>query len=155
MLIHVNLIVPLYRSLRAEAGFTLVEVLIALFVFSISALAIAAMTFMSIQGNAMTNQMSQATFLAQDKMEELLAIREYPSGSPQKNLVSTLSDLSDPGIPTHFSRTWQAVSCDDLPTPTPADLPMNASFCLLQVNVDWTDNKGTHHVEVESLWRRL
>lgn len=155
MLTRVNRFAPSHRNSRAEAGFTLVEVLIALFVFSISALAIAAMTFMSIQSNAMTNQMSQATFLAQDKMEELLAIRVYPSTSAQKSLVSALTDSSDPALPAHFARTWQAASCDDLPTPTLADLPVNASSCLLKVDVNWTDSKGAHHVVVESVWRQF
>ncbi len=54
-----------------QQGFTLVEILIALFLFSIGALAIMTMSMTSIKGNAASHHSTEATLLAQDKLEEI------------------------------------------------------------------------------------
>ena len=140
-----------HRNSRKEAGFTLVEVLIALFVFAVASLAIAAMTFMSIHGNAMTNQMSQATFLAQDKMEELLSFQTYKDfiekGLPFTN-DQVAGDQSGGGV---YTRNW-AATCNGGPPPAVTDLPQ-PSACWVTVTVVWVDSKGNHQVNARSLWR--
>lgn len=60
--------------LRNQAGFSLVEVLIALFIFTIGAMAAAKMQYQSVSRNSDVNSMVQATMLAQSKLEELLAL---------------------------------------------------------------------------------
>jgi prepilin-type N-terminal cleavage/methylation domain-containing protein len=142
-----------HRNRRKQAGFTLIEVFIALFVFSIAALAIAAMTFMSIQGNAMTNQMSQANFLAQDKMEELLSFQTYPSFK-NFGLGASSEQVTGDGIigaGGTYTRAW-AATCAGAAPPDVAVLP-HPTACQITVTVSWADSKGNHDVDVVSLWR--
>jgi prepilin-type N-terminal cleavage/methylation domain-containing protein len=54
-----------------EKGFTLVEVLIAVMVLAIAFLAMYQMQAMAVRGNETGNQVTIATMLAQDKMEEI------------------------------------------------------------------------------------
>ncbi|MCM2264935.1 MAG: prepilin-type N-terminal cleavage/methylation domain-containing protein [Desulfuromonadales bacterium] len=142
----------LRRNSKNKAGFTLVEVLVALFVFSISALAITAMTFMSIQSNAMTNQMSQATFLAQDKMEELLSFRNYAEFKTAGLAFSSDNIAGDQSGGGVYTRNWEA-TCNGAPPPPITD-PAPSS-CWVNVKVGWKDSKGNHEVDIRSLWRGI
>jgi type II secretion system protein I len=54
-----------------EKGFTLVEVLIAVMVLAVAFLAMYQMQAMAVRGNETANQVTIATMLAQDKMEEI------------------------------------------------------------------------------------
>jgi prepilin-type N-terminal cleavage/methylation domain-containing protein len=54
-----------------ENGFTLVEVLIAVMVLAVAFLAMYQMQAMAVRGNETGNQVTIATVLAQDKMEEI------------------------------------------------------------------------------------
>ncbi|MCX5885421.1 MAG: type IV pilus modification protein PilV [Proteobacteria bacterium] len=54
-----------------EKGFTLVEVLIAVMVLAIAFLSMYQMQAMAVRGNETANQVTIATMLAQDKMEEI------------------------------------------------------------------------------------
>jgi len=56
---------------RKENGFTLVEVMIAVMVLAIAFLAMYQMQAMAVRGNETANQVTIATVLAQDKMEEI------------------------------------------------------------------------------------
>lgn len=53
------------------SGFTLVEILIAIFILAFALLAVAQMQIMAIRGNAFANKTTTAVILAQDKIEEL------------------------------------------------------------------------------------
>jgi len=57
-----------------QEGFTLLEVLISLAVFSIGVLAVVALQTSAIQGNSSANHMTEASILAQDKVEELMTL---------------------------------------------------------------------------------
>lgn len=57
-----------------QQGFTLIEILIAITVFSIGILAVAAMQVSSIKGNSSASGLTEAVTLAQDKMEELMSL---------------------------------------------------------------------------------
>jgi prepilin-type N-terminal cleavage/methylation domain-containing protein len=54
-----------------EKGFTLVEVMIAVMVLAVAFLAMYQMQAMAVRGNETGNQVTIATVLAQDKMEEI------------------------------------------------------------------------------------
>lgn len=63
------------RAVRGKpemAGFTLLEVLVALFIFAVGMLAVASMQGESIKGNTFSDLMTVATTLAEAKMEELM-----------------------------------------------------------------------------------
>jgi type IV pilus assembly protein PilV len=88
-----------------DSGFTLVEVLIAMFLLVTALLGTAAVTATVIQGNSFSNRMTEATTLAQDKMEELrgMSYDDMTSGS----------DTCD----TLYTRTW-TVTTDSPATDT-------------------------------------
>jgi prepilin-type N-terminal cleavage/methylation domain-containing protein len=57
--------------LSKKNGFSLIEVLIALILFAVGVLAIGAMQIGSIKGNSFSQEVTQATVLSQEKLEEL------------------------------------------------------------------------------------
>lgn len=59
------------RGIQESTGFTLVEVAAALVILAIGLLAIAAMQITSTQGGYYSSNLTQATVLAQDKLEDL------------------------------------------------------------------------------------
>ncbi len=54
-----------------KKGFTLVEVLVGLVILAIGLLAIAGMQITSVRGNFFSNNITQASILAQNRLEEL------------------------------------------------------------------------------------
>ena len=55
-------------------GFTLIEVLIVIAIFSIGILAVAAMQMTSTKGNASARRITEATALAENKIENLIQL---------------------------------------------------------------------------------
>ena len=72
--------------IRAQSGFTLIEVMIALVILAAGLLALSTMQIVSIRSNAFSSEMTYSTMLAQQRIEIL------------RNL-----DYSDPENPT-FTR---------------------------------------------------
>jgi len=64
----------------SQNGFTLLEVLMATVILSVGLLALASMTVTVIRGNARANQVTIATTLAQEKIEELRGMSAVPLG---------------------------------------------------------------------------
>jgi prepilin-type N-terminal cleavage/methylation domain-containing protein len=60
----------------SQQGFSLVEVLVAILLLTVGLLALAQMQTRAVASNAFGNQLTQATFLAQDKLEELRLLNE-------------------------------------------------------------------------------
>ena len=60
------------RTLKKEEGFTLIEVLIALTIFAVGLLAVAAMQTTSIRVNSSAGKMTTRITFAQDQMEKFL-----------------------------------------------------------------------------------
>ena len=84
--------------LRKPKGFTLIEVLVALVILSISLLAIAGFMFTTTKNNAFGAHMTEATTFAQDKIEELKT-------SAWENMVSG-SDQKRGSTGINYSRNW-------------------------------------------------
>lgn len=70
-----------------QQGFTLIEILIAVTVFAIGILAVASMQISSIKGNSSASGLTEAATLAEEKMEELMAI-----GYDDARLIDTDGD---------------------------------------------------------------
>ena len=97
-----------YRKSYAnnEKGFSLLEVLISIVVLSIGLLGVANMQVVAIRINDNANQMTQATTITQDKVEELMAL---PFNA------AALADATPPGEfttsneakPTGYTVQWQ------------------------------------------------
>jgi type IV pilus assembly protein PilV len=97
-------------------GFTLIEVLIVLAIFSIGILAVAAMQMTSTKGNASARRITEATALAENQIENLMQVSydhadlnpaNNPHGGPQGpytiNWNATEVDLDADG--TNDSKT--------------------------------------------------
>jgi Tfp pilus assembly protein PilV len=59
---------------KSCGGFSLIETLIALSVFTIGILAVAALVISSINENALARRVTEATALAEDRLENMLAL---------------------------------------------------------------------------------
>jgi len=109
-----------------ENGFTLIEILMALTIFSVSFLALAAGATTVMKSNKTSYMSTIATNLAQDKLEELMATN-----------VASIAANNDTPAPVDgvvFTRTW---TIDDVVLP---------GLRRIQVQVDW----GGHRLTVTS-----
>jgi len=98
-----------------NAGFSLLEILVALTVFSIASVALISGVTTSIRANNTSEHLTQATILAQDKLEALLASAPtFAAGS----------DAPRAG----FTRTWTITS----------DTPQ-VGVAQINVSVSWAD----------------
>ena len=62
------------QMLTGQKGFSLIEILIAISILAIGLLALAQMQITSIQGNAFSGRTTDATTIAQDRLEQLMAL---------------------------------------------------------------------------------
>ena len=115
------------------AGFTLIEILVAMAVFAIASLGLAIGVTSVIRANQRSYLASIATNLAQDKLEELKA---RPA-----SVGTCMTDCETPKPQTdevEFTRTWEVFNND----PTPG-------VKRIDVSVQWTDHT-THNVTISS-----
>jgi type II secretion system protein I len=98
-----------------RAGYSLIEVLVAVTIFSLTALALSAGVGAVVRANNISAKLTLATILAQDKLEELCAQSGSRSGD---------SDVPQAG----FTRTW-------IVTP---DSPVEG-VAQIDVTVSWHD----------------
>jgi type IV pilus assembly protein PilV len=78
-----------------ESGFTLIEVLIGISIFAIGMLAVARMQYLTVRNTTVGNLTSQATMLANQRMEEIKAMN-FDDLDAMAN-PSVESDLDDEG----------------------------------------------------------
>ena len=74
-------------------GFSLLEVLLGITVFMIGMLGVTALNISSLKSNTFSGNMSEAVIIAGDRLEELMAIRDFEDA----NLVDTDAD-GNPGL---------------------------------------------------------
>src|ERR1041385_3135449 len=79
----------------AEAGFTLVEAMIAMFVSVVGLVSIAGMFTMAMKTNASSRNLTTATTFAQDKLEQLGAVSFERLVDPSKMQSNPASPSSD------------------------------------------------------------
>ena len=92
--------------MHREAGFSLIEVLIAIVILSFGLIALAGMQVVAIQVNTAASQLTRATTLVQDKVEELLAL---PFGHPDLSdttPVGTCQSHHEAQPPEGYQLTW-------------------------------------------------
>ncbi|MBF0589479.1 MAG: prepilin-type N-terminal cleavage/methylation domain-containing protein [Magnetococcales bacterium] len=117
---------------RKESGFTLLEILIAMLIFSIGLLAMARLQMEMTRGNAASKRITTATLLAEDKIEELKA-------SGFGTLINnTYTDPNNPVTPLGssgglYTRTW-----------TIADYEGVTTMKQITVTITWSDEMGAH-----------
>jgi len=125
-----------------QNGFTLLEILLAITIFSIGLLAVAAMQVSAIHGNKLGNEWTQATILAQDQLEALksgdITTAAYTPGGPymDPNNPITVTGASG-GI---FNRSWTIAA--------------NSTFSVrATVTVSWIQAGVNHSVSLSSITR--
>ena len=108
--------------MKEQNGFTLLEVIIALFIFSIGLLAVASMQMTAIKGNYFSGTLTEATNWAADQMETLMSL-------PYADIDSAAEDDPDVSDPDDiYSITW-SVADDDTTNNTKT----------ITITVTWTD----------------
>ena len=78
------------RLLTGQSGFTILEVMVAISILAVGLMAVFSAQSRSIMGNKDANRQTEAMTLAQDKMEELLAL-------PYDDLDAVGSPVNEPG----------------------------------------------------------
>lgn len=106
-------------------GFSLIEILIALVILSISLLALAGLMVMTTRNNSFGAHMTEATALTQDKLEQLRAT-PYLLITPDTTTADQRSGSS--GIT--YTRSWVAV---------PNIAPPNDTLKVVTIMITWTD----------------
>lgn len=112
------------RRLRDAKGFTLLEVMITTLILAIGLLGLAGLQIIAIKGNSFGQQMSLASTLAQNQLEQL-----------RETAYSSLSDGSSDGFDMYideangvtYNRAWHAVT--DVTHP---------DWLTLNVTINWT-----------------
>ena len=106
------------RAMQNDAGFTLIEVLIAISILAVGLLGVAAMQTSAIQVNSAAGRMTTRMNWAQDKMEELKAL---PFSDPWLEAAGNPSGVDSAGN-THqettsdgYTVSWNVT--DDSPVP--------------------------------------
>ena len=117
-------------SLTKTNGFTLIEVLIALIILSFSLLALAGLMVTTTKNNSFGSHITEAATFAQDKLEELRAIRweDIPEGG------STDQKSGSTGI--DYTRNWNAVT--------------NGSLKTITIAINWQD-RTNHSIRLTSV----
>ncbi len=111
-------------------GFSLIEVLIALVILSVSLLGLAGLMVTTTRSNSYGNHMTEAVTFAQDKLEEL---RVTPLDS-----ILNGNDIVYGFIPTFpYDRSWTVSSLPN-PTPPPTDLQK-----AVTVTIRWNNNNNS------------
>jgi type IV pilus assembly protein PilV len=118
--------------INKSQGFSLIEVLVALIILSISLLALAGLMVTTTKNNSFGNHMTEAATLAQDKLEQLRAVRweaipEGASTDPAPQIGST-------GI--SYVRNWTVVA--------------NGVLKTITIAVSWQD-KSNHSITLTSI----
>ena len=124
------------RRLRDDnSGFTLIEVLVAMVILSVGLLGTAALITGIINGNKVSNRITTATVLAQDKMEEIRGLGF--SGMPASDTTTTESYNSI----TNYS-LYKRVTFTDVDNPA-------AGMKTLTVTIYW--DSDAHWVELKTI----
>ena len=116
------------RQAHRHSGFTLIEIMIAMFVLAVGLLGAAGVATTVINGNALSKKITTATTLAQDKMEELKGT-DYAS-------IATDSDTQE----SIYTRTWTVTS----------DSPA-ADIKTIEVKVEFQWKGTTHNVTLKTM----
>ena len=126
------------KTLKSGRGFTLVEILIAVFILAVALIGLISVTVMIIKSNDFSRRMTTATTLAKDKLEQVKRL-------PYNNVASGVTtdyfnaDSSAGSTGAYFTRIITVTSN------TPA-----ANMKTVEVRVQWTWG-GTRHVTLRTI----
>lgn len=118
------------KIFKKSSGFTLIEVLISLAILSLSLLALAGLMVITTKNNSFGNYLTEAVTFAQDKLEELRAIKweDIKEGK--------FSDTKKGATQILFNRSWEVTK--------------NGRIKQVTVTVEWND-KTDHSIRLLSV----
>lgn len=123
------------------AGFTLIEVMIAILILTVGMLAMALLQISAIRGGAFANQVTQASIDGQDKLEKL-------RGTVYASIVSGHDTvISENGIT--YTRSWTVTEGDP---PGTTGAPASKKMKTIQLVISWTGLQGLdHHITLSTI----
>ncbi len=136
-----------------EKGFTLIEVLIALSIFSVGILAVGGMQISAIRGNDLASDFTEALVLAQSKLDELASVSFLAN-----DLVDTHADgaagINNDTIGTadhndtvrKYTRLWNTALIS-----VPPVTPPNNNAIRIKIFVQWQQQGKTRKIDLELL----
>jgi prepilin-type N-terminal cleavage/methylation domain-containing protein len=89
-----------------EKGFTLSEALVAIVVFSLGLLGLERMHIAAIQVNTIASRLTQATTLAQDRAEQLMALPYNDAMLADTTGPGIFTSYTDPNPPQGYTISW-------------------------------------------------
>lgn len=113
------------KRIEEQNGFSLIEVLVGLVFLAIGLLAIAGLQVTSVRGNYFSNNLMQATYVAQDRLEFLKNL-PFSSSQLQSNQYNEGTTTVSGVV---FNRSYEVVTGGNLKT--------------IKYTVTWND--GVHH----------
>ena len=118
------------NPLSKSKGFTLLEVLVALIILSFALLALAGLMVTTTKNNAVGNYVTEAATFAQDKLEELRAVKS-------ENLIDgNNTDQRGGSTGINYTRNWNVKTTGSIKTIT--------------ISVDWND-RTAHAIKLISV----
>ena len=125
------------KKLKNQKGFTLVEVMISMVILAIGVLGLAPMMVTAMYGNAFSEDVTSAAFLAQDSMERL---------KNQSVITPIPYTENNNGLFNVYNRSIQV---DD----SGSDVSVPPNVFRIQVTMSWTDKKGLSRSETYSTYK--
>ena len=110
--------------LKRQSGFSLLEVMIALVILAVALLALAGLMTTSTAYNASGSRVTEASVLAQDKLEEFRAMRwDDVQATPPGPETDPVSKIGSTGIV--YTRNW--------------NVAQNGNIKTITITVNWND----------------
>lgn len=120
-----------------EGGFTLTEVMIALLLLLVGVAGVLSLQMVSVRATSYSRHATEATILAEDKMEELMTI----DGSLLVNGNDIVDSKAVDDADGSYTRTWTVTA--------------NGGLNLVKVEVSWFEKGTEPHSIAVSTERRL
>ena len=93
--------------MQDETGLTLPEVLVAMVVLSLGLLALTKMQITAIQVNSASSRLTQGTTIAQDKVEQLMALPYTDAQLDDQTPVGQVTTYTETRATQGYTITWQ------------------------------------------------
>src|SRR5919108_6313905 len=92
--------------MKAQEGFTLIEVLISIAILSFGMLAVASMQTVAVRVNSFANRLTEGTTLVQDKIEELMGLPFNDANLNDPTPIGTCQAYTDPPSAKGYTVGW-------------------------------------------------